>query len=356
MPPKATKKAAAAKKSTTTKKKAPAKTTKKAPVAKKAKKAPAPKASPPALKASVALQAATVLRDVVTPDVYVERDELKRYLERVAAPAVARSLVYNFDDRYYNMYGSEFGLAPNWFGRDDDKNRFMDWLFDDDGEWFGMYERVLEEDVLARELKDVPKKLKKAQRKDALMAAASAMVADDARWLAFSIEHLNDDTSFEGFAGYEKESNCDAEFVRALPERVMKALASKPAKKTTDLCAFLRAAHGVDALDDVELAMDARPAHDDPRVPSTTLVLASIQHTSCWLNGSQTHGIATSTYAYVPSFDTGRPVPVQSVIYTFDHGRCSSEANRAGTRKEACAMGPNGSGFTKPAAQSDDSN
>ena len=128
----------------------------------------------------------------------------------------------------------------------------------------------------------------------------------------------------------------------------MAALATKPAKKTTDLCAFLRAAHGVDALDDAEHAMDEQPTYDTSSIPSTSLNLAPIQHTSCWLNGSQTHGIATSTFAYVPSLDTGRPVPVQSVVYTFDHGRFSSPENRKGTMREACAMGPNGTGFTAP--------
>ena len=238
---------------------------------------------------------------------------MERYVRRVAAPAVERFVVYNFDSR---MEADEGSLAPIWYNRAYDKALELEYREDED--WL----------CWADGIEDLPAGLTRAWRIDAAKANFSAMCADDDKW----VEHHNAGSECPGFAGY------DADDVETLSALVLATLAKHPAQRTLDFAAFLRSAHGVECVDDIEPAFDC-PSYFDARGPSSTLGLVEV---SPWgpLNDNQIYGVVTATLAYLPSADSARPVPVTAHVYTFNHRRFD---DREETGNEYCAMGPHGS-------------
>ena len=226
--------------------------------------------------------------------------------------------------------------VENWYERDSD-NASRRSLFDYGyGPWqsfvegYGPWHELLDEAGFAGD-----------ESRDELAEVAQDMMNDDDHWLRLNLRRKT--KRFPGFAGYSprKQDTSDWDFVQALPRRVLSALADKPPQLTLDYCAFLRVAHGVANVDDIEpeFTRPAEDAADESQIPSQSLLLYSY-----WSNQHRPDaiGLLTATLAFIPSKETARPVPIQAQTHMFDHGRVSTAAARKKTALAVCGMGPNG--------------
>ena len=312
-----------------------------------------PPDSNPGLSASVAMRAATVLRDALHPDLDKCRGEIHRYVRRVAVPAIARHVLYKFDARVIQWDHHEQDIIENnegvplWNDREEHKDCFIE----DGG--FGPDE-IQDALRLSDEVLDSG---------EPLGLYVDAFLDDDERWLAYC---LRGKSRCNGFAGYEKprdyefetdldleffagcgrRSETDLEFLAALPDRVLAALSEKPPQITLDFCAFLRSAHGQPTVDDIEFADYDATKDADALVPSMSLNFINYQR---YINRSDDDREAlacfTVTAAYLPSLGTARPVPVSFCPCCYPHSDSTRSTLRRMTAREVCAMGPDGASY-----------
>ena len=283
------------------------------------------------LSASVAMRAATVLRDAFHPNLDLDncRGAIHRYVRRVAVPAIARHVFYKFDRRVVHHERYDNDGVPLW----GDRKKHKDWFKCNDA-----YNLPWPEVYAVLGLSD-------DDDDEAFTLQLDAFVDDDERWLAHC---LRGKSHCKGFAGYETQpEEFDLEFLAALPDRVLEALSHKPPQITLDFCAFLRSAHGQPTVDDIEFADYDVTKDADALVPSMSLSFINYQR-----YGDNDLALAcfNVTAAYLPSLGTARPVPVNFCPCYFPHGDSIGSASRRSTlrrmtAREVCAMGPDGASY-----------
>lgn len=277
------------------------------------------------LSASVAMRAATVLR-TFHPELDECRGAILRYVRRVAVPAIARHVLYRFDERVMS-YDDECGEPAEWDERAEHKDSLMSNDFWDD------HFRV--KHGLPKHIDD----------EDDWDEWGEEIVETDESWLRFCLETKS---KCPGFAGYKKpRKEKDWDFLAALPDRVLAALSEKPPQITLDFCAYLRSAHGVSSVDDIEFSEYNVNEDADARLPSMSLNFLNV-YSRRWGGGrSEYVACFNATVAYLPSFEQARPVPVQFCPYNFPHGQFYRPELRRITAHEVCAMGPVGASYRR---------
>ena len=289
--------------------------------------------SNPGLSASVAMRAATVLRDAFHPDLDKCRGAIHRYVRRVAVPAIARHVLYKYDERviHHQRIDHEYDCVTTWSGRTEHRRSDSEILALKPSD-FSEFQAAL--GLSVRTVPDDDDDEGWAEFWDEFWD----VIEKDDVWLAFC---LRGKSQCKGFAGYEKPSDeTDLEFLAALPDRVLAALSEKPPQITLDFCALLRSAHGQSAVDDIEFTEYNDEEDADARLPSMSLNFVNTQGRA--FQGSCAVACFTATVAYVPSFEQARPVPVQFCPYNFNHDEYGSAKMRSITAREVCAMGPTG--------------
>lgn len=306
--------------------------------------------------ATTMLGVAGVLRDALHPGIETCRGEIERYLRRVAAPAVARFVVYQYNSRVTHFEGQRHDgdSVTDWYEHRNDGDGPLHWFLNNDiyeiiGDVGrnGTRSRFLDYPELAERIARIPEGLSGTDRDEAIHSACVSVVESSEGWLRFCLRKKSE---CPGFAGYAMSEDCDWAFIEALPDRVLEALSKKPPQITLDFCAFLRCAHGASAVDDIEPDLDVRPhnavVNGVNHFASMALNLVNTYPNNRY-NGAQVWATFTGTIAYLPSFESGKPISITSVPYSYDHGAFRNEKHRRNTGLEICAMGPSGASLRR---------
>ena len=203
-----------------------------------------------------------------------ERDieAIRRYVKRIASAALARWVCY----RFYRFAERDQYPDGGWSQEAVDDNRALEDL---GGDYRGPMD-------------------------------AEELQAYVDEYMSWPIRHGRD-AAFPGFAGHavRPDELTFADYIGALPQRVAATLEALDPDAVSDICAFLRVAHGRQPLDELEFDEDDYAFKSDVVVEVEEIRLGYLASRKLTL------------FAFVPSDPDGTPVPIYNALFSLGEVR-----------------------------------